>query len=57
MEELHSLLTKDLSVDKGLRKSPVGIVGTNYKPLSNQLQIKDAVEKMIVAINAADNVI
>ena len=57
LEELHALLTKDLGVDKGLRKSPVGIVGTNYKPLSNQLQIKDAVEKMIAAINETKNVI
>ena len=57
LEELHALLTNDLGVDKGLRKSPVGIVGTNYKPLSNQLQIKDAVEKMIEAINTAENVI
>ena len=52
-----TLLTNDLSVDKGLRKSPVGIVGTNYKPLSNQLQIKDAVDKLITTINATKNVI
>ena len=57
LEELHALLTNDLGVDKGLRKSPVGIVGTNYKPLSNQLQIKDAVEKMITTINTTKNVI
>lgn len=57
LEELHALLINNLGVERGLRKSPVGIVGTNYKPLSNQLQIKDAVEKMIVAINATDNVI
>ena len=56
MEELHALLTNDLGVDKGLRKSPVGIVGTNYKPLSNQLQIKDAVDKLIATINATENV-
>jgi len=57
LEELHTLLTNDLEVDKGLRKSPVGIVGTNYKPLSNQLQIKDAVDKLIDTINATENVI
>ena len=57
LEELHALLTNDLGVDKGLRKSPVGIVGTNYKPLSNQLQIKDAVEKMINTINETENII
>ncbi len=57
IEELHALLTKDLGVDKGLRKSPVGIVGTNYKPLSNELQIKEAVEKLIEKINKTRNVI
>ena len=57
LEELHALLTNDLGVDKGLRKSPVGIVGTNYRPLSNRLQIKDAVEKMITTINTAEYVI
>lgn len=57
LEELHALLTKDLGVDKGLRKSPVGIVGTNYKPLSNELQIKEAVDKLIETINKTGNVI
>ena len=57
LEELHALLTNDLGVKKGLRKSPVGIVGTNYKPLSNQLQIKDAVEKLIITINQTENII
>lgn len=57
LEELHALLTSDLGVDKGLRKSPVGIVGTNYKPLSNQLQIKDAIDKLITTINNTENII
>lgn len=57
LEELHALLINDLGVDKGLRKSPVGIVGTNYKPLSNQLQIKDAVDKLICTINTTENII
>lgn len=57
LEELHAILTGDLGVDKGLRKSPVGIVGTNYKPLSNQLQIKDAVDKLINTVNNTENII
>lgn len=57
IEELHSLLTYDLGVNKGLRKSPVGIVGTNYVPLSNQLQIKDSMEKLIELINSTKNII
>lgn len=55
IEELHFLLTNNLDVDKGLRKSPVGIVGTNYKPLDNYLQIKEAVEKLIDKINTVVN--
>ena len=57
LEELHTLLINGLGVDKGLRKSPVGIVGTNYKPLSNKLQIKEAVEKLITTINVTKNII
>lgn len=57
VEELHALLTSGLGVIKGLRKSPVGIVGTNYKPISNQLQIKDAINKLIITINNTKNAI
>lgn len=57
VEELHALLIKGLDVQKGLRKSQVGIVGTNYKPLSNQLQIKDAIEKLISLVNSTKNAI
>lgn len=55
IEELHAILTTDLGVEKGLRKAPLGIVGTNYKPLDNQHQIKEAVEKLVKIINQFDN--
>jgi len=55
LEELHTILTADMGVLKGLRKSPVGIIGTNYKPLSDQHQIKEAVEKLINQINLSQN--
>lgn len=51
IEEIHSLLIKDLGVIKGLRKRPVGIVGTNFKPLDNQHQIREAIEKAVATIN------
>lgn len=57
IEELHAILVDSLSVTKGLRKSPVGIVGTNYKPLSNQHQIKESMEKLIEKTNSTENVI
>ncbi|MDD3594603.1 MAG: Fic family protein [Candidatus Gastranaerophilales bacterium] len=57
IEELHIILTADLNVNKGLRTSPVGIVGTNYKPLDNKHQIKEAMEKLIKKINETENII
>lgn len=57
IEELHTILVRNLSVNKGLRTSPVGIVGTNYKPLFNHHQIKEAMEKLITEINSTENII
>lgn len=55
LEELHAILTANMNVSNGLRKSSVGIVGTNYKPLSNQHQIREAVEKLVEQINITKN--
>lgn len=55
LENLHSLLVAGLGVNKGLRKNLVGITGTNYKPLGNQHQIKEAIEKTLKAINVNKN--
>ena len=33
IEDIHQLLTKELSVDRGIRHRRVGITGTNYHPL------------------------
>jgi len=52
IRNIHNLLIADLNVEKGLRKRPVGIVGTRYKPLDNGHQIKEAVQKMTKLINA-----
>lgn len=46
LEELHALVVKDLSVNFGLRKKPVGVLGSKYKPLDNVHQINDAVEEL-----------
>ena len=55
IETIHSLLVSDLGVTKGMRTRPVGITGTNYHPLDNQHQIREAIEKMIREINAEKN--
>ena len=56
LEELHALLTKELAVDKGIRKRRVGITGTNYLPLDNEYQIREALEDSCRLINGKENV-
>ena len=43
IEDIHQLLTKELSVDRGIRHRRVGITGTNYHPLDNEFQIRELV--------------
>ena len=51
VEEIHKTITKDLGVNFGLRKIPVGVIGTDYKPLDNQFQIKGVLERLCERIN------
>lgn len=55
LEEIHSLLIKDLGVSRNLRSRIVGITGTSYKPIDNTFQIKEAVEEMCATINSRQN--
>ena len=55
IEDIHSILTKDLGVDKNIRKSRVGISGTNYRPLENPFQIKEALSAMCELVNSKNN--
>lgn len=54
IEDIHSLLMKDLGVVRNIRKRRVGISGTNYKPLDNEYQIKEALSDMCDLINKRD---
>ena len=56
LEELHALLTRELAVDKGIRKRRVGITGTNYCPLDNEYQIREALEDSCRLVNGKENV-
>jgi len=56
MEDIHSLLVKELAVDRNLRKSRVGISGTNYRPLDNEFQIREALEAACKLVNKKENV-
>ncbi|MBI2483983.1 Fic family protein [Candidatus Uhrbacteria bacterium] len=51
LEELHSILVKDLDVDAGVRTHAVGITGSRYRPLDNAHQINDAVESLAKAVS------
>lgn len=55
LEELHYLISKELPIKTGVRKSMVGIIGTNYKPLDNEFEIKEALEKLFNYLNKDHN--
>lgn len=54
IEDIHSILIKDLGVGRNIRKRRVGISGTNYKPLDNEYQIKEALRDMCKIVNNQD---
>ncbi len=56
IEDIHSILTKELAVDRNIRKRRVGISGTNYKPIDNEFQIKEALTGMCDLINQKENI-
>ncbi len=50
LETVHALIVKDLDVGCGLRQTPVGVVGSAYRPLDNVHQIKEAVDALAQAV-------
>lgn len=56
IEEIHALLTKELGVERNIRHRRVGITGTNYTPLDNEFQIREALEDSVRLINGKNNV-
>ena len=56
IENIHSILTKELEVDRNIRHRRVGITGTNYRPLDNEFQIREALEDACTLVNGKDNV-
>ena len=57
IEELHSILIKELGVDRNIRTRRVGITGTNYRPLDNEFQIREALQQTCDLINNRENVL
>lgn len=56
IEDIHQLLTKDMAVDRGIRRRRVGVTGTNYRPLDNEFQIREALHDTCELINSKSNV-
>lgn len=56
IEDIHTILTKNLNIKKNIRKKRVAITGTNYTPLDNEFQIKEALNVMCDLINKKNNV-
>lgn len=56
IEDIHSLLIDGLGIDRNIRNRRVGISGTNYKPLDNEFQIKEALEDLCLLINSRESI-
>jgi prophage maintenance system killer protein len=56
IEDLHSILIKDLAVSRNIRTRRVGISGTNYIPLENEFQIREALADMCSLVNEKENI-
>jgi len=56
IEDILSLLIKDLGVERNIRTRRVGITGTNYRPIDNEFQIREALQQMCDLINSRSNV-
>lgn len=56
IEEIHALLIKELGVERNIRHRRVGITGTNYRPLDNEFQIREALEDSCRLINGKSEV-
>lgn len=51
IEDIHRMLIEGLPIGHNLRHRRVGITGTNYKPLDNEYQIREALEALATLIN------
>jgi len=56
LEDLHSILVKELDIDRNIRTRRVGITGTNYRPIDNEFQIREALVQTCDLVNSRENV-
>lgn len=55
IEEIHSLVVDNLGIICGIRHNLVRIIGTNYRPLDNIYQIKDALYDLVNIVNSIEH--
>ncbi|MEO6760798.1 MAG: Fic family protein [Candidatus Saccharimonadales bacterium] len=56
LEQLHTIVGKNLGISRNLRKGLVGITGTKYRPPNNEFQIREALEQLFGWVQNTDNV-
>lgn len=56
IEDIHSILIKELVINSNIRKRRVGISGTNYRPLDNEFQIRESLINMCDLVNNKSNI-
>lgn len=56
LENLHKIVSKNLAITKNIRKGLVGITGTNYRPIDNEFQIREALEQLFNWIKSTNNI-
>ena len=56
IEDIHSILIKELGVDRNIRNRRVGITGTNYRPIENEFQIREALTQTCDLVNSRSNI-
>ncbi len=54
IEDIHSLLTRELGISKNLRHRVVGITGTTYKPPDNEYQLREYLQRTCTLINSKE---
>lgn len=55
LEQLHTIVSKKLDISRNLRKGLVGITGTNYRPIDNEFQIREALELLFRWVKQTGN--
>lgn len=57
INQFHNIIIDNLNINTGLRREPVGITGTVYKPLDNKFQIEEALTETVDLINKNESLL